>query len=876
MTLDPKLVESMLQRTEDNFLDFKRKQYSFDNNRQISSFVKDLLTMANTPRTDSAYIVIGVGESNGRPAEIVGTQEHIDPAEVDRKLQDKVNAVPSIEYHVAEYKGCELGIYEIKVDYSGPFVPSKTFERLTPGSIFFRRNSQNVVATTTDDIERIVEWFNAGKPTDEPHFVDGASWQQFYRSCDGFDDRRAYICVLDEDTDTTEDGWRSFSALGWDLVIDFDILTNESGAYSKCSESLSKLRSLKLTPLDGERPVMGPGASLWVAARGIRSRPTTVQEGTWREWHREKLTYLRDATEAVARISDIKPTTVVIFSGDPDYVRSVCEQIDDNFRDRVRFVFASHRNGKYSAIIETFEGDDVPISFGEACHHIGELRHTGSETPGVEIPKLEGGVVPIQLEMVRWLEEELDLLHLPTDLTPDDIQSEIKSFHRGNQISWYGLNAGIDIRRDGLDEVERRIREGLTSRSVRRLDLSHWPGGGGSTIGRRLAWNIHTDFPAAIAHTVNPESTLDRIRYLFDISNLPVLVIIDSPSATTNDLDRLFNLVRGSNVWATIVRVVRHYGDTQRHRPTPFLDAMLSTQESLALEERLSALVPDQRSALHSLSRIEDRRRRTPFNYGITAYGRNFQGIETYVSSRLERCNPHGKLVCLISSLVYHYGQQSIPLQLLAKRLGIPQSKVISLSDVVDEFVEDLFVSTSGRVRPIHDLIAEEILRQLLGRDLTDENWKTGIADAAITLAEICEEQVAISGTRSPEILHTVILERNAEEFDADFSRLLKDVPSPEAQERILTTLTDLFPTQPHFWAHLGRFRSLVTRNHQMAHDCHRTAIELAPSDPTLHHMAGMSLRAQLYDLLNQSQGGMCICLGAAMGLGVWRECLGP
>ena len=349
---------------------------------------------------------------------------------------------------------------------------------------------------------------------------------------------------------------------------------------------------------------------------------------------------------------------------------------------------------------------------------------------------------------------------------------------------------------------------------------------------------------------MTPESNLDRIRYLFDVSNLPVLVIVDSPSATTNDLDRLFDLVRGSNVWATILRVVRHYGDTQRHRPTPFVDAMLSTQESLALEERLSTLVPDRRSALHSLSRIEDRRRRTPFNYGITAYGRNFQGIETYVSSRLDRCSPHGKLVCLISSLVYHYGQQSIPLQLLAKRLGIPQSKVISLSDVVDEFVEDLFVSASGRIRPIHDLIAEEILRQLLGRDPTDENWKTGIADAAITLAEICAEQVATSGTQSADMLHTVVLERHAEAFDADFSRLLKDVPSPEAQERILTTLTDLFPYQSHFWAHLGRFRSLVTRNHQMAHECHRTAIELAPSDPTLHHMAGMSLRAQLYDLL--------------------------
>ena len=140
MALDPQIIESMLQRTEDNFLDFKRKQYRFDSNWQISGFVKDILTMANTPRTDSAYIVIGIGESNGRPTDIAGTQEHIDPSEVDRKLQDKVDAVPSIEYHVVQYKGYELGIYEIKVDFRGPFVPSKSFERLTPGSIYFRRN----------------------------------------------------------------------------------------------------------------------------------------------------------------------------------------------------------------------------------------------------------------------------------------------------------------------------------------------------------------------------------------------------------------------------------------------------------------------------------------------------------------------------------------------------------------------------------------------------------------------------------------------------------------------------------------------------------------------------------------------------------------
>ena len=48
--------------------------------------------------------------------------------------------------------------------------------------------------------------------------------------------------------------------------------------------------------------------------------------------------------------------------------------------------------------------------------------------------------------------------------------------------------------------------------------------------------------------------------------------------------------------------------------------------------------------------------------------------------------------------------------------------------------------------------------------------------------------------------------------------------------------------------------------------------VKYSPSslaNPTAYH-------SKVFALLNQSQGGMCICLGAAMGLGVWRECLGP
>ena len=317
MAFDLRTLEWILQRTEDNSLDFKVQQYKFDTNRQISGFIKDILTMANTPRNDSAYIVIGVAETEGRPSQVVGTREHIDPSEVDRKLQDKVNAVPSVEYHVIEYQGHEIGVYEIKIDHMGPFVPSKTFERLNPGAIHYRRNTQNVVATNREDIDRIVQWFRSREPLEEPQYVESPSWQQFHRLCDGFDERRTYICVIDESAHITDSDWVSFAKMGWDLIIDFDIHTDKSGAFFKSNEALGKIRSLKLTPLDSETPVIGPGASLWVAARGVSSRPTTLQEGSWREWHREKLIDLRKATEAVAKISDVKPATMIVFGGGP-------------------------------------------------------------------------------------------------------------------------------------------------------------------------------------------------------------------------------------------------------------------------------------------------------------------------------------------------------------------------------------------------------------------------------------------------------------------------------------------------------------------------------------------------------------------------------
>ena len=160
-------------------------------------------------------------------------------------------------------------------------------------------------------------------------------------------------------------------------------------------------------------------------------------------------------------------------------------------------------------------------------------------------------------------------------------------------------------------------------------------------------------------------------------------------------------------------------------------------------------------------------------------------------------------------------------------------------------------------VRPAHYLIAEEILHQELGRTSSDwRNWRVGLADLATKFIDLSSDLPHRSRGITSDILRAVLIERGSAQspagpWDTEFSPLLEDVPNVDGRRRVLDHLTDTFPEEPHFWAHLGRFYSGVDRDHEKAHTAHQTALGLLPNDPLLHHMAGMGWRAELYGMLD-------------------------
>ena len=848
---DRELVQRLLERQESDDLDFKSEQYRFDSDRQTSEFIKDIVAMANTPRSEPAYILLGIREEKGKVVESPGVDSHHDGANLGGIIERKVDRRPQFNYRQVPYQEVEIGLIEIPADQPRPIALRFDYGVLREGAVYFRKNTANVVATG-DDLARIT-LANADGPISETSMSSGA-WDQLYRACDGFDPGRIFVALMDRVLDVATRDWTALAGVHWSLVVDFDIETDTIGNYSAAKDPFGERQSLRLTALD-DSPEITPRSTLWVAAAGLKSRPTTKPSSNRRDWNRHKVPQIEQVLNKLAQTTEPRPITVVIFGGDASYIRTVSEIADRAFDSRVEYVIAVPDPGAYGNIMDEFEASTIPISMLDVAHGLRDSLPNSGEPGETLFPRSEGGTVQIEPSRASWMDEELELIHLKIESNAD-IQSNGELFLKGAMISWGDLNSRMDVDRAVTNQLEQDVRKELDARATRRINLWHWPGAGASTLARRIAWDVHREFPTVVAREIKPQETAERVRYLFGSTGKPILVIIDLPHATKEVVDRFYDVLRGYNVPAVLFNVERRFGlndSTGQH----YLDAMLETWEAARLKDLLASRVPERRSDLESLVVEQDRRKRTPFYFGLTAYGNDFKGIESYVEARLTQASDPVRQAMLYAAFAYYYGQVSLPLEFLNPVFGLSASKRIYMRDVFPEYVRELLIEESERIRPSHQLIAEEILQQELSRKEGDKrNWPNGLADLATSFIELATSLPHRDGGIISNILRFVLIERGSGEspagpWESEFSRFLTDVPSMDGQQRVLVELTRAFPAEPHFWAHLGRFYSRRPHDHANAHSAYQVAIDLLPQDALLHHMAAMGRRAELYDSLS-------------------------
>jgi len=862
---DEELILELLTKVEGvGTIDFKSKAYHLHNEHYKASFTKDIICMANTPRNGSAYIIIGVYQKPDGMKEIVGVTEHPDDASLQELVNGWVRPMPKFQYRTTLYEGVSLGILEIFPRRDGPYIPTREYQnKLRKDVIYFRRGSSNSEARA-EEIREIVAWMNM---TDEqtakstiPKGIKTSNWDEFYGACNKFEQGWIYALVVGPDSTVSKEQKAALARIDWSLVLDFDQETHISGSYVASESELKTARAVHLLTLHNRSPFNLARGTYWIAGAGLKDVPTTLVDGNWRVWYRRCSEDIRYVAGNFVRAASETPITLIILLDEPDYVRTICESFDGVGGDAINFVFGVKDVNKLSSLADTFHAQLISVSFGDVCDGLERMIERRSTGPDVRLPTLDSGPLPVPQEKLRWLEEDLELIHLDSGQIAALGCNPRQDFLQGKLISWIELAMHCDVDREKTNALQTKIERDLDIRAIKRNFFYHWPGAGGTTVARRVAWNLHSKYPTVQLRRIVPGETIERLRDIFDLTRIPVLVLVEGSDIPMTTFDQLFDEALSRQLPSVYLIVLRTFEHKSEDANSVSLDSTLTIRESQLFASSYAEMQSERRTQLESIIRSKDVRQRNPFYFGLTAFGKDFLSIGDYVSRRLQTSTDIQKQVLTILAMAYHYGQKSVPAQIFAGLLGVPEKRLVRLEDVISEPLKELTVrEDESRWRPAHELIAVEIMESVLQGTATDRRvWKQNLSTWALKLIDMFSTPHKVPSDEIKDILSRIFIIREYTELMKSpelsgakrYAPMIEDIPNNEGRLGIFRELVETFPDEPHFWGHLGRFCAIELHRNEDALEAIDKALELDSKNNVFYHMKGMVLRQQIYDFL--------------------------
>lgn len=534
---------------------------------------------------------------------------------------------------------------------------------------------------------------------------------------------------------------------------------------------------------------------------------------------------------------------------------------------------------KYENLCEDFSHSIsvCNLEYEQMC--IGIRNHSAVRTQnGVshELPKNERFESPPVTEKdATWLKEDFEVLFLKNpyetaSIPKEEVQEEVSNFCKGGTLpwtAWYRNEAEQSvIDRDIQKDLEEKINKHLDDYKTSVITLCHAPGSGGTTLAQKTLWHFHMKIPCVYLklRTASQVDELDRkISFLHDRTDLPVLLLIDGEEECK--VRRLSRRLK-----YTVILYVKRYPYKIPYNiahDRVYLSGIVSTKESQELESKLGKKCADEykRKRLQELTKDiqSNRSRHCMYEYGMTVYLHEFKGIVSYVDGYLELDKNPTRDLTLIQkclgylALVYYYGQTCVPCQFFSALFNKPPNFNMTLDDFpspIQEFVVyDKNEAKRNNIRICHYIVAKEILEQILSRHInkTIERSDTlGILPCR-NLSKFCIDFIEYASSKKTKvsalsttirfILTKTFIFRDEKDMGDNeeqvrkkpvLSKLMIDIPGgkPLFTERlkVLKKLTESFPDDPNYCAHLGRFHAFCRPDEDNeAEKCFQRAVKI-------------------------------------------------
>lgn len=175
MPISKQFLESLLYEEEGTSLDFKIAQYPFEHatKEEKSELLKDILAFINAWRRTDAYILVGVEEIKGGKSKVKGVNCHLDDAQIQQFVKDKVQRPIQLSYNVVELEETEIGVIHIPIQ-ERPVFFTRDYGKLKKDVVYIRRGSSTDEASPEEiaQIGKAVSEDTGNLPLLELEFID--------------------------------------------------------------------------------------------------------------------------------------------------------------------------------------------------------------------------------------------------------------------------------------------------------------------------------------------------------------------------------------------------------------------------------------------------------------------------------------------------------------------------------------------------------------------------------------------------------------------------------------------------------------------------------------------------------------------------------
>ena len=696
----------------------------------------------------------------------------------------------------------------------------------------------------------------------------------------------------------------------WIAVYDFDFSGRDSGLLAILEDSIKRRRHLSVNTWCDPYTGLTELGTQWWSLRGRREVPQSkTSDMSHQEWFAKVREKVEKLCIELARYSEDYTVLTFLVLWPSSELEARCmlkflTKVQEHLQPRLILCCTDPETDlSQSKVVEMiqyeYEGKAqiFHTHLEEVCLEIQQWTQD-SVTPSefqYQLPAEDKTQITLEDKDAAWLAEDLEVLYLKSpykkqDLTADDLKSEAENFFRGGTIRWhvwYDVGAGcFDVERSISKRMTTYIRENLIAQFKLNgmVSFFHAPGSGGSTMAQRVLWDLHEDVPCAKVRQrsgSSPEDVADKLIFLYHRSRIPVVALFDGEDEPR--LKQISLFLQRSPVVVLYLKRYLYRLDESDVRVTPtgshfLLSGFVTKQESRNLVLRFSDRCETDQEKIRKLEKLdkdvrEEKEKHQMFEFGMTVYAHEFQGVRAYVRGYLglhpipsKELEPWQKCLGYIS-LIYYYGQTSIPCQFFANIMGKPNNYIMALEDFPDQFqilvVQDSNEGRRGYLRITHYIIAREILEQILNRrpSPSKETSKPSSAstkeargnelskEAKYCLKSFCVnfiQEVAKKKTKSAVTSHAVtyiltktfIFRDNEEVGDLaaqdtqtrkkpQFSQIMSDLdsnPPFDGRLEILQNLCRTFPDDPNFRAHLGRFFSLCRPQEEEEAESHFNA----------------------------------------------------